>query len=77
VALVLGPGAGDGVTKAARAAAARAGVELERGPVAERNAWWAAGLTEAVDRDPAAPSGGPARYDVARSPRNTRGATRA
>ena len=41
-----------------------------------RNAWWRAGLAEAIERDPSWPT--PARpYEAAPSPRRTRGATRA
>jgi hypothetical protein len=86
VELVLGPGADDAVTAAARAAVVRARVELAPEPVAERSAWWSAGLADAVDRGPSQSSAvepGVAHrdvarlYDAARSPRSTRGATRA
>jgi hypothetical protein len=86
VELVLGPEADDAVTAAARAAVARARVELAPRPVAVRSAWWSAGLADAVDRGPSQPSAcepdvahpDVARlYDAARSPRSTLGATRA
>jgi hypothetical protein len=74
--LTLGSDAGEGVTQAVRTAIVRAGVELVQYPTAERSAWWSAGLAEAVERG--LPQGdGPSPYDVARSPRSTRGATRA
>lgn len=38
--------------------------------------WWRAGLAEAVDRVPAGRPR-PSAYEAARSPRSTRGATRA
>ncbi len=74
--LALGSDAGEGVTQAVRTAVARAGVELARSPTAERSAWWSAGLAEAVERG-LPPGDGPSPYDMARSPRSTRGATRA
>jgi hypothetical protein len=74
--LTLGSDSGDDVTRAVRTAIVRAGVELARYPTAERSAWWSAGLAAAVERG--LPSGDePSPYDAARSPRSTRGATRA
>jgi hypothetical protein len=69
-------GAGDGVIEAVRTAVAQAGVALLSRPPSDRSAWWRAGLADAVERGVVSPerSWG---YDVARSPRNTRGAARA
>jgi hypothetical protein len=63
------------IAHAASAAAAAVGLELsaDRRPVV--SAWWRAGLAEALERTP--DGSDPARYDAARSPRSTRGATRA
>lgn len=69
-------GAADGVIEAVRTAATQAGVALVSRPPADRSAWWRAGLADAVERDVASPERS-WRYGVARSPRNTRGATRA
>ena len=64
------------VARAARTAVSEAGIELDDGARrANSSAWWRAGLEEALDRTPV--ETGAARYDAARSPRNTRGATRA
>jgi hypothetical protein len=38
-------------------------------------AWWSAGLAETLEPGPAAPR--PSAYEAVRSPRSTRGATRA
>jgi hypothetical protein len=71
----LGPDVPDEVTVAALVAAARAGVRV--GPRAGAcNAWWHAGIADAVERYPAVQPR-PAAYEAARSPRNTRGAMRA
>jgi hypothetical protein len=74
--LLLGPDPAEEVAQAVRVAIARAGVELGRRPTAERSAWWSAGLAEAVESG-LGPADKPSSYDVARSPRSTRGATRA
>jgi hypothetical protein len=70
----LGPDARDEVTLAALVAAARAGVRVS--PPSGRDEWWRAGIADAVERSPAVEPRA-AAYDAARSPRNTRGATRA
>ena len=74
--LALGSDAGRDVTAAARAAAARAEVSLLSSRSPPGDAWWRAGLAEAVDREPSAPFRPPS-YEAAPSPRSTRGATRA
>ena len=63
------------IAQAASAAAADVGLELsaDRRPVA--SAWWRAGVAEALEPTPEGSD--PARYDATRSPRSTRGATRA
>ena len=64
------------VARAARTAVSEAGIELDDGARrASGSAWWRAGVEEALDRTPA--ETGAARYDATRSPRKTRGATRA
>ena len=64
------------VARATRTAVSAAGIELHDGARrANGSAWWRAGVEEALDRTPV--EMGAARYDAARSPRNTRGATRA
>ena len=45
-------------------------------PAARSDAWWRAGIADAVERYPAVEPR-PAAYEAARSPRNSRGATRA
>ena len=62
------------IGKAASAAALGTGLlSADRRPAA--SPWWRVGVAEALDR---APDGVvPARYEAARSPRSTRGATRA
>jgi hypothetical protein len=69
-------GAGEGVTEAVRTAVAQAGVGLVSRRAADRSAWWRAGLADALEHRVESPER-PWGYDVARSPRNTRGATRA
>ena len=71
------PDADDGAAAtAARAAVVRAGLSLVPGHRTPPDPWWRAGLAEAIERDPSWPT--PALpYDEARSPRSTRGATRA
>jgi hypothetical protein len=61
--------------QAAIAAAADAGLELSADRRPASRAWWRAGVAEALERTPDGTD--PARYDAARSPRSTRGATRA
>ena len=64
------------VAHAARTAISEAGIELHDGARrANNSAWWRAGVEEALDRTPA--ETGAVRYDATRSPRKTRGATRA
>jgi hypothetical protein len=71
------PGDPDGrVALAARAAVARVGLELAPGRGRQGSVWWQAGLADAADRAPARVVV-PLAYDAARSPRRTRGATRA
>ena len=74
--LVLEPDVDGGIAAAARAAADRAGLSFQPGQLTPPNAWWRAGLAEAIERDPSWPT--PARpYEAAPSPRRMRGATRA
>jgi hypothetical protein len=62
--------------RAARTAVSEAGIELHDGARrANSSAWWRAGVEEALDSTTA--ETGAARYDAMRSPRKTRGATRA
>ena len=62
------------VAKAASAAASHTGLlSADARPAA--SAWWRAGVAEALERTPDGVV--PARYEAARSPRSTRGATRA
>ena len=82
--LDLAPAASADHARAARAAATRAGVVVARAPrLPIDDGWWRAGLEEAQARRPAVPSPAhapavvPSRYEVAPSPRSTRGATRA
>jgi hypothetical protein len=73
--LQLEPGGDAATLEAARRAAELAGAVRQR-PWSDRGAWWRAGVAEAVEGRFVAPRPGPA-YDVAPSPRRTRGATRA
>ena len=76
--LELAPTASLDHARAARTAAAHAGVgsPFARTPV--EAAWWRAGLEEAhARRLPAATTGSASAYEAAPSPRNTRGTTRA
>ena len=61
--------------RAVRAAAVETGIGLQGARGANGSAWWRAGVEEALGR--ASVETGVARYDAARSPRRTRGATRA
>jgi len=61
-------------TLAARAAVAQA--RLLEGEPAPSDAWWRAGLADAVEREPELRPGS-TLYETALSPRSTRGATRA
>ena len=61
------------VTTAARAAIVRAGLALAPEGGLQASAWWRAGLEDATEGPPVPTR----RYDAARSPRSTRGATRA
>jgi hypothetical protein len=74
--LRLEPNGDASATAAACAAAQRVGVTLARGDRTTPNAWWRAGLVEAIERYPSWPSP-PQPYEAAPSPRSTRGATRA
>ena len=69
------PDADAEIAEAVRTSVARLGLDAGCAPVANRSAWWRAGVEEALGRAPV--ERGPARYDAARSPRRTRGATRA
>jgi hypothetical protein len=64
------------ISAVAQAAAAEGGVELSAGRHGAASAWWKAGVADAIERAPALVAG-PRAYDAARSPRSTRGATRA
>jgi hypothetical protein len=77
--LDLAPTADPETVAAVRGAVARAGLVLAPVPLPDRNAWWSAGLAEAVSRSETArnAAAAPSRYEAARSPRSTRGATRA
>ena len=63
------PALGDRKLEAVRAALTRLGVELSTTPPIGGSAWQVTAAREAVDNDP--------RPRYARSPRSTRGATRA
>ena len=63
------------IAQAATAAAADAGLELSADGQPAASAWWRAGVAEALERTP--DGSGSVGYDAARSPRSTRGATRA
>ena len=65
----------DGALVAVRISAARIGVGLGPGAPTRVSAWWRAGVEEAAERAPFEVVA--SRYDAARSPRSTRGATRA
>jgi hypothetical protein len=69
------PNVDPAISEAVRAAFARVGLEGGSAPVSNSSAWWRAGVEEALDRTPV--ETGAARYDATRSPRRTRGATRA
>ena len=68
--VVVEPEVDPALSEAVRASVARAGVDVE--PRQRASAWWRAGVADALERTPGRP-----RYDAARSPRSTRGATRA
>ena len=71
----LEPEVADEALDAVRVSAARVGVSVTPVATTRGSAWWRAGVEEAVEQAPlevVAP-----RYDAARSPRSTRGATRA
>lgn len=63
------------VGRAALAATVATGLALAGDGRAEASVWWRAGVAEAIGRTPDGVA--PARYDAARSPRSTLGATRA
>ncbi|HET9243172.1 MAG TPA: hypothetical protein VFN99_06990 [Gaiella sp.] len=76
--LELSPGADRQTVAAARAAAESAGLVLGSARRPHASAWWRAGVEDAVCGGSAAPEAVAALpYDAARSPRSTRGATRA
>jgi hypothetical protein len=76
MAVTLEPNSDPAISAAVRASVALAGLEGGSDPVLPKgSAWWRAGLEEARGRAPVAT--GAARYEAARSPRRTRGATRA
>jgi hypothetical protein len=75
VELGLGPDVDAGVVEASRRAAVRAGVVLEAA-LASRGPWWFAGVAETVEGRSVGPTCAPG-YEIAPSPRSTRGATRA
>ena len=60
---------------AEREAVARA-IDLAAGLRRGQSPWWRAGLDEALERAPSDPPR-PSAYEAVRSPRRTRGATRA
>jgi hypothetical protein len=64
------------IVDAVRLAAARAGLEPATDAATDRGAWWQEGVAEAVDRSASA-VGETFAYEAVRSPRSTRGATRA
>ena len=66
----------DGVAEAARRACAVEGIAVRPDAAFDRGAWWQAGLADAIARAPE-PQDADEPYDAARSPRRTRGATRA
>ena len=74
VELELVPDGNGAAAEATRRAATRVGVGAVPARF-DRGHWWRDGLAESVGNRPGAP--GPAPYDVAPSPRSTRGATRA
>jgi hypothetical protein len=63
------------LAQAVTAAATGAGVGLAGDRPPSGSAWWRDGVGEAHERTPL--GAGPSRYEAARSPRSTRGATRA
>ena len=75
--LELAPDADRQTVAAARVAAARAGLALAPPRRPDARPWWRAGLEDAISRAPSVASAAPLRYEAARSPRSTRGATRA
>jgi hypothetical protein len=84
---VLDADAPQEIVEAIRLAAERSGLDTGRRRPTDRGAWWRQGVAEAVDpttrvamhHTGSAPAADreQAAYDVARSPRSTRGATRA
>jgi hypothetical protein len=63
------------VSVVARAALSHAGLDLAAARQPGTSAWWRAGVADAIDGAPMKVAG--RAYDAARSPRSTRGATRA
>ena len=73
--LRLVPSADPAVAEAARSAAAHLGF-VSAAATAARGRWWGAGIEDGLAARLVAPARGE-RYEVALSPRSTRGATRA
>jgi hypothetical protein len=74
VAIEITPELGAGEQEALGMALERAGVSLEARPRGHGSAWRRAAAREAVDNEPVAAA---SKLPYARSPRSTRGATRA
>ena len=75
--VVLEPESDGAAARAATAAALRIGLSFTpANGSAAASGWWRAGLAEAIERAPTRPEV-TRRYEAARSPRSTRGATRA
>lgn len=72
--VIVEPNADPAISEAVRASVARVGLAAGSAPLAS-SVWWRAGVEEALGRTPVATGAG--RYEAARSPRRTRGATRA
>ena len=68
--VVVEPEVDPALSEVVRASVARAALDVD--PRHGASAWWRAGVADALERTPAGPA-----YDAARSPRSTRGATRA
>ena len=75
MAVTVEPNSDPAISAAVRVSVALAGLHGGSDPIPNGSAWWRAGVEEALGRAPV--ETGAARYDAARSPRSTRGATRA
>jgi len=75
MAVTVEPNSDPAISAAVRASVALAGLHGGSDPIPNGSAWWRAGVEEALGR--LSVETGAARYDAARSPRSTRGATRA